>query len=78
MKLDPDHSDARVGLKKGPRFIYYRYCCFILGFISNVLLRRLAEEKEKGNAAFRAGNYEEALGYYTKVGDNTKIHFLKF
>ena len=43
-----------------------------------MLLCRLAEEKEKGNAAFRVGNYEEALGHYTKVGDNTKIHFLKF
>ena len=43
-----------------------------------MLLCRLTEEKEKGNAAFRVGNYEEALGHYTKVGDNTKIHFLKF
>ena len=42
-----------------------------------MLLCRLAEVKEKGNAAFRVGNYEEALGHYTKVGDNTKIHFLK-
>ena len=33
LKLDPDHSDARVGLKKGQRLIYHRYCCFILCFI---------------------------------------------
>ena len=29
LKLDPDHSDARVGLKKGQRFIHCRYCGFI-------------------------------------------------
>ena len=44
----------------------------------NVLLCRLVEEKEKGNAAFRVGNYKEALGHYTKVGGNIKIHYQKF
>ena len=35
LKLDPDHSDARVSLKKGQRFIYYRY---ILLFYSMLYL----------------------------------------
>jgi len=46
LKLDPDHADARVGLRKG---------------------QRLVEEKERGNAAFRVGKYDQALAHYTQA-----------
>ena len=64
--------------KKGKGLYIVDIAVLFYASFSNVLLCRLVEEKEKGNAAFRVGNYEEALGHYTKVGDNNKIHFLKF
>ena len=54
LKLDPDHSDARVGLKKGQRFIYYWYCCFILCFFSECAPLQTGRREGEGKRSIQS------------------------
>ena len=68
LRLDPDHEDARMGLRRGNRWGAEFNDLQTLKASSTTPPGRMVEEKESDNVAFKAGEYQEALGHYTQVG----------